>query len=294
MVKKLLFVFCLFLLQRSLFAQSNFRFADSTAQWNVTEYTPFQTVVTFTTTIYKLSDDTIIGSKSYQKITSANNNLDLVRRDSANKIYHIFSGDSIEYLIYDFNKSVGDTFSIMGGRGLVDVLSVDTILLDRPRKRMSLNIDFGVTSRPYNPFTCIDGIGAINSQFLFPGVEVTEYNAPAHELLCYYQKDSVIYHSQYFAECYISSPNAINNLIESRVVHVLPNPAAQSYVDVQIDVLTNPLTFEVEDIAGKLVLKQDLVGNLNRVELSSMSKGIYFYSIRDTVQKISSGKLIIQ
>src|SRR4051812_47225617 len=86
-------------------SQSDFRFADSTAQWNVLGTTSAWCLcLNYGTEHFAVAGDTVIGNKQFQNLQTA-----FIRKDSTGKVYKHNSHDTIEYLIYDFSKQAGDT-----------------------------------------------------------------------------------------------------------------------------------------------------------------------------------------
>ena len=189
------FVF-LFLTQL-LPAQTDFRFADSTAQWNIliSENSWSQSVNTAEVLVIK---DTIIDNLQYQAINvrmplGAFFAEEEFVRDTANKVYRRDNTDTIEHFIYDFGRQTGDTFYIDNGTYPIycHVDSVDTVILDKPRKRMYISNCY------YEPCSdvWIEGIGSIGSFFLFPDVGFAASDGPDFSLLCYFENNQLLYHN---------------------------------------------------------------------------------------------------
>ena len=191
MKKFLLSVFILLSIQ--LFSQTNFRFADSTAQWNVLRE-PFSCTAPpnsqcFETLITKFEKDTVINGRSYQKL-SGNGYGQLspyyFYKDSLQRVFRLIDSN---YLIYDFSKHAGDT--IHGNDYSVPITtlvdSVDTIFMVYPRKRMFVNY-WGLKD------IWIEGIGSIYTNFLYPGGSALLVDYGIDSLLCYSENNQVLYH----------------------------------------------------------------------------------------------------
>src|SRR5688572_7461658 len=134
-MKKVLLLACIFLSFKG-FSQTNFRFADSTAQWNVLYTSTGGTTAPGTkqTIVYTVQKDTVISGKSYQRIDDR-----FTRRDSTGVVYQISNLDTNEYVLYDFSKQGGDSIRNMGFlccEILCVVDSVDSVFIGHNRKRM--------------------------------------------------------------------------------------------------------------------------------------------------------------
>ena len=112
MVKKYTFLLSTFLFALTTNSQTNFQFADSTAQWNELEgvWTGNPpNYVNYYTTTFTVKGDTVINAVSYQIISSSIEEV-YVRRDSLNRVYAHYGNfnpsDSFENLLYDSRVSL--------------------------------------------------------------------------------------------------------------------------------------------------------------------------------------------
>ncbi len=280
------------------FSQADFRFADSTAEWNVleTQWCMTAPCIYFNTYIFKEKGDTTIGSYQYQKIEYNNSVVDFIRKDSTGKVFH--KDNSGEYLIYNFGATVGDTFTITinqwANSAIVTVLSVDTIVMDKPRKRMLCCVDFWSIGCMPKKFVCIDGIGDINSHFLMPGLDQSFTDGPSYELLCYFQNNNLTYHDTLFDACRIDSTwHSIEKLSNSSF-HLSPNPTT-TFVTIQSENNFPSSTYlQLFDLTGRMVLQKQLTGETPHVELTDLSRGMYLYRVCSKMQQFSTGKLAIE
>ena len=293
------------------FSQTNFRFADSTAQWNVLRGISWDCITTFCfdqkTLVHNVSIDTVIDGKSYQSITvppdpswfssSELGSKVFLRKDLTEKIFLRRYSDTTDFLIYDFAKQAGDTFTIdkphdVGWYIHCDIDSVDTITLDKPRKRFFVR---------YNGYwyqdIWIEGIGSIKTYFLQPGTDFTIADGAVHTTICYFDADTLIYHDTIFESCLIDTVwNAIVEVNKSDFTFS-PNPAT-TYLTIQLQQSpTSPMVFQLFDITGRMILQKQLTAQTNTVELSGVSKGMYLYSVLRQAQhdmERISGKLAIE
>lgn len=175
----------------NLNAQSH-RFADSTAEWYMTTYENALWCggcTSYFTDLYSVQGDTTVNGLPYQKINSA-----LVRRDTSQKVYRYFNDNDV--MIYDFARNAGDTFTLLNlyGAGMnvsCRVDSVDTVMLNYPRKRMYITYNDNSFWREQ----WIEDIGSVSSNFLNPGMELMGFDMPSHSLRCFYEEDSLLLHT---------------------------------------------------------------------------------------------------
>ena len=139
MIRKLPCFLFVFLFTEVVNGQTNFHFADSTAQWNELEgvWTGNPpNYVNYYTTTFTANTDTVINAINYQIIISDNDEVYL-RRDSLNRVYAHYGNsisDSFENLLYDFSKQTGDTFNMYGWMTVI-VTSTDTFFGANPENK---------------------------------------------------------------------------------------------------------------------------------------------------------------
>lgn len=280
-------------------AQTDFMFADTTAQWNVleTQWCMTAPCIYFTTYTYQISGDTIIGNYSYQKIKSLQGEKDFIRKDSTGKVFH---RDSInEYMLYDFGAAAGDTFSIhinqWANPAHVEVQYVDTVTYGKPRKRMGLCINFWQGSLPCGNLPvleAVDGIGVVNSHFLYPGMDYSVTDGPSYQLLCYSENDSVLYHSSVYPACVLDSA-------WSSVDELNPSEWSIQYSHNMVQVknteeVRGDVYFHLYDLTGRLILQKELTEQTTRIDVNGITRGVYLYSVQTNGRAIKKGKLIIE
>lgn len=289
-----------------LSAQTDFRFADSTAQWNVQHTVhSFLTPVYTETEIYTYCRDTVIESTSYQKICRSGYNLaaydpQFIRKDSLEHVY-VRSYLENEIKIYDFRKSINDTvYHSDLLLGIVD--SADSVYLGKWRKRMFIGYTYfwgsGEGTKITFPFIWIDGIGATQENFLYPSITVTCEGCDSYSLLCYFENDQRLYHSNFFAD---SICNYYENYLDvkeigSSKIDISPNPVSMNgAITVQLtETLPGETIFQLFDLTGRIILQKPLTEKLSRVELPNISKGMYLYNVVSDDGKMHLGKLVVE
>ena len=185
---KTLLSFLIFISIHNIKAQSYFQLLDSGKVW-------IEQVYSFGNPAGKsdffLNGDTIINNTAYKKIFQ---NIDdpwpppptysaACREDTGNKrVYIVPSGDTIEYLLYDFSVNAGDTVSFYktwGGEQQTRIIAViDTIMINgNCVKRFKLNgCVLGI------PDYWIEGIGSENG-LLNPTICVTDYTVVLEQVI---------------------------------------------------------------------------------------------------------------
>lgn len=84
----------------------------------------------------------------------------------------------------------------------------------------------------------------------------------------------------------------INEITANEMLHVYPNPA-QGEINIRYDALYADAWFEISDITGRILLKQEMTGANFKLDVSSFSTGIYLVSVHSGTG-ISNRKLIIE
>lgn len=284
----------------ALKAQTDFRFADSTAQWNVLTTTflmmgPYDYY--YSTQSYYVEKDTFFNNHAYQKIYPSNSGRTFLRKDSVSRVYLFNTWDTAEYLLYDFSQQSSDTILLAVDKwrsGYCIVDSVDSVNIIYPRKRMFVTYHFDASG----PDIWIDGIGSLNSNFLGLSDGLVCCDGPGYSLLCFYEKDSLLFHdSSLTASCFLDSStyNSVEQVNEKIAVRINPNPSSADYVIIQSETsLPEQTNFQLFDVTGRMILQRPLFDKVSHVELDGVSKGLFLYAIASNGQKISSGKLAVQ
>jgi len=279
------------------FAQPGFRFADSTAQWNILEYNYgwFPYPNNYFTTIYNTGQDTTIQSVSYQAIIGAGNTY-FLRRDSLNRIYQ-YNSDTSEYLLYDFGKVKGDTIHNLSDSWLPSytavVDSVDSIFISHWRKRVMVAVGWQGGGMNGND-VWIDGIGSLSSHLLHPSTEHLIVDSPDWTLLCYFENADLLYHDDFYDTCNYNSPLSVEETESIFRLTLSPNPATTQITLQSENRFPSSTNFQLFDITGQLVLQKALTDKTNLIPVAALSKGMYLYRIISPGHSSASGKLAIE
>jgi len=294
---KRLFIFLLFFcFAQHSFAQSDFRFADSTAQWNVlsVQVCMTQPCIFFETKQYTVIGNAVLNNYQYQNINADGIN-NYVRKDSTGKVFIRNAFINGEELLYDFSLVAGDTLNYDSQRKC-RINNVDTVILDRPRKRMF------VSFIGWHDDVFIEGIGAVYTNFLTPGVNVEEVDGPDEKLLCFYETNNLVFHDSLYPvygswgdtltfPCIIdSSWVGIDEGNIDSGLKIYPNPASQM-INIQTDNVQSSIKgVSVYDVTGKAMHGSTSLTMTNAtVDVSNLPNGLYFLHV-----EMSNGQRVVR
>jgi hypothetical protein len=242
------------------------------------------------------SGDTIINNQTYHQLhtpfiesfsTGTCANLPTgykgaIRQDvPLKKVYFIPVNDTLEYLLYDFNLSVGDTLTgytqyLLGYRDII--VGMDSVLVGNTyHKRWK-------TNDPYNIYM-IEGIGSTYG--LIERSPGTMTDMADYSLTCFQSSIQGVYPDSLTACQVISSVPENND--NSNVLSVFPNPSKGSFT---ID-FENASTQEIRitDMTGKLILHQATL-NQSQIKVSDLKSGTYILTVMDKEGNLTNKKII--
>jgi hypothetical protein len=286
----------------SVTAQTDFRFADSTAQWNVLDHPIFDCLgpcTKYYTHIYTVGTDSVVNGVRYQTIlgdTTMNNPaVTCIRKDSLGRVYKISMNDTLEELIYDFSKQTGDTFSINDIFGGSDIkCHVDsTGFINMVGIRKVLYITYNMDN--WKPDIWVEGIGSIYSHLIHPGIDHTLWDGSWYSLLCYSENGNLVYHDTAFSTCVLNTNISSSvNKVSNAGISIVPNPVTQSQFTVTLSETPKPNTiFMLYDAVGCVVRRDELNSINQTIYTSGLANGIYTYVIDANKVKSGSGKLVV-
>lgn len=304
MLKQLHILVILLLMAVGTFAQSH-RFADSTAQWNVleTQYS-FSPVIRWQTHIYNITGDTVLNNHAYQVLrynTNAalyplqQNGYYYLRQDTVGKVYGLINADSAEYLIYDFSKQAGDTFTInppINWYGPIKLRVDSTANTFAGLNRKVQYVTMYIFNEVHNIF--VEGIGEIYGFLPAPGIEYTIADGPYFSVLCFTEQGNVVYHNQNYNTCTLDSTwMSINETLTQNTIQVYPNPAS-NIITVTFNENNQQAVFTLTDLTGRTVLQQSLTAKQTTIDITGIATGAYIYHIQNDNLPADSGKLYKQ
>lgn len=289
-MKKLLFIFSLYLFSFTLFAQSYSAFPDSNAVWSiligsVNQAPPYD----FIGLTYHHANigDTLIGTHSYNKFyVSVDSSFTYdsasykyaIREDTNKRVYCVYENDSVEKLLYDFSINLGDSVWIhppvfgytWQDSCLAVVDSVDSVLIGgnyRRQLHFFAHID-----------KWVEGIGSLYG-LIYPA---SFFPDGGNFLLCFSENDTVKYIDNNLGTCYYKN-TGINEISDNAYFTIYPNPTTGEF-------RVSGFEFGVEDIQvydlfGRLLLRS----NKPQIDMSSYPAGLYIWRVGN-----ARGKLVIE
>ncbi len=292
MKRELSLVFLMFLIMCSssiAYSQDENTIVDINSVWSINN----QIVYPMPPTSYyiHLNGDTVVDSKHYTKVWT-NNSLSLTNdmefygliREQNQKTYfrnYHSSLDSLyeESLIYDFSLTENDTF-------MINIL--DTVVyLDVSVGMFNLNNMAVKKITLSNPLLSQDIVwvekignlkGLFHNQFIC-GVMT--------DLLCYYQRNNVLYSNPEFNYCSLSLDEPIKK--EEKAI-IYPNPV-RDLLNIESKEMMSKI--EVLDIEGRLLTSEENINSItHRINLSSKNKGVYIIKIIFMNSEVGFYKLI--
>ena len=242
----------------------------------------------------KLSDDSTINSIIYKKVLMSADSLHSnwilygLMREANQKTYYRFLDSTYDMKMYDFSVVVGDSLTIYGPRTderghLMYVNKIDSIYINGlKRKRIELVNYHG---RFYGD-TWIEHIGSLygilNSCYTSMGL---------HEsLLCYFEKNILVYHHPSYSECYYPTITTKIPDIKSQKTSFYPNPIKDLF-HISGEYPIGGI-LKIYNALGQLILQQTLKGNNETINVQSLPKGVYHYTILEKTTKFSQGSFI--
>lgn len=250
------------------------------------------------TYITKIGNDTLINGVSYSKVLTTKDELSAIclnngyiREDVENqKIYYKPTVNNPEILLYDFNAQVGDTIQSYDFQAneAIEIVVINKFyeLITMHYKRIMKVRSMSLDGNYIKDHVWIEGIGDIDGL-----LQSTKTYFPSGSeqifLHCFLQNNDVSYDSSFFyygavnlssEDCFVwNEPTIKIQSIPTNNINIYPNP-----VD---DILTISSTdnaisrIEIFDISGRNIYNQKYY--TNTINLSSLSKGVYFLKIYD-------------
>ena len=241
---------------------------------------------TFVNYKYFTSGDTVINALTYVKIKKTEypnlNNVSVfptytgaIRQDTLNKkIYVVLTDSTTEHILYDFSLQVGDTnnsvLHTLGsncfGYNTETVYLIDTIQVNGNDHRV-FHFQGSCTG---NGVSYIEGIGS-DFGLLFPN-RMDEIES---HLSCL-NVNSQTYYPYSTANCVLT--NAIDELEVNLAIDIFPNPASDLLT---ISIPENSLETKgfIFDQTGKEVLRINLFGGENQLDIKELENGMYIVKI---------------
>lgn len=268
-------------------SQNYISFIDGNKQWTEVSFSwgaPYNHQVR----IFSIDSDTLINTIQYHKITETGwlTGTFYVREDMVEKkVFLKYSPTTYEFLLYDFNLQVGDSFNNYVSDTLYENPTGGIVVTDRSnvffagRNRIRLTFDY---SSYYGTMVWYEGIGSIvhgvfHELFLTGGEDA---------LLCYFEDANLLYHNSSLSQnCYVSTEKKgyDKDLFE---ILLLEN-----------SIIINPLTedkyhYSLFDITGIQLKGGEQLGNCE-LFTGDFSSGLYILRLRSSYHTLN-WKIIVK
>lgn len=273
----------LFLSSHFSFSQMFISFPDSNASWiNTTCPTgpdnPHCDLV-YRTNYCIGGDDTLIGTNLYSKVDICNGSYyGALRDDGMGRVYFIPKDSTSEFILYNFNVSVGDTvmgvYSIQGGVQDRIIQNIDSLLIfGQYHKQIDVN---------YGDAVWIEGIGS--SAGLFKNYEVA-LDAIFY-LECMSYNDTIYYPNENLGNCQLDLKS---ESFHKKEINISPNPSTLGYVMVELPSI-DIYTYQIYNTAGQL----ESEGIIESSQINTpKNSGIYVLLIKNNEERYFQ-KLIVE
>ena len=315
---------CLFILTLTLYLSSSSAFAQvyspfptDTAEWTLRERCPDGNGNQNIHGYYNiLKGDTVVDGVSYKKlyqsyvenINSPNQTLVCLLREDLKKIYvrFLYKGlirpDTNEFVLYDFNSAVGDTFKVTlldvnytlyNTKFIVSQIGNYTTNQGVRKKYVLKLLDYFPETTLCNSdtiLTWIEGVGSDYGPLYGESLRSCHYMVPDQcdsKLLCFQDSSSYIIGGD--STCsFISNTESIIN--HDGELSVIPNPVSSGTLMINTSLLIEKI--EIYNILGEKIMLTTTASGV--IDVSGFTKGVYILKIYDNKKNAFNRKVIIE
>lgn len=280
----------------SYFGKSQNNSFNSTANWSISSYTANMTCITNDVYNSYFNGDTIINANHYYKLYKSGNkfnqpgcnvifnnyyvdlNLKILTRYFNKKIYFIDlnASNPTEKIFLDYNLNIGDTIKNVDftttpfGNFSFVVSSIDSFLLNTYYFKI-----FNFLDQYQGQHFLVEKFG---SSFGF--IEHFVHFEKESHLNCYASSGITKFVSPKNTDpnCFLTT--GLNNLDESNLISVSPNPT-NGLLNISYPHRKNePINVYVKDIIGKEISMTQIFQNQNTININNLNSGIYFIEFK--------------
>jgi hypothetical protein len=306
-MKNIVFIIFLLVINNAI-AQPYIPFPTDSAQWSVrhTINSPFSQ----STVQYKMKGDTLLNGIIYHKVyysldlaySSSNQALHcFVREDTTKKVYVKYpfgsSMDTTEFVLYDFNLAIGDTFAIK-----LFNFTTDSILKFELTSRFSYptltdtSEDYQLQALAPSFWPCtvalglewISGVGAWLGPF-YNEIPQDGCDGGSYEISCFWHRGNYV-----LGGTFCDYATGINEEANRTNILLYPNPANEEINIVFNDISHATALVEISDIHGKLIervsLKSGVPYNYNA---AALPKSVYMVSLYIDNELVENKKFVL-
>lgn len=217
---------------------------------------------------YSMKGDTVIENILYKKIYQTNSQGTFYGGGlrELNKVIYFYPTDSsTEYVLYNFNKQLGDTIQYPytqfgSGTGIVTVVLIDSVFCNdgQYHKRQWL--------AGHTTAYIIEGIGSDDGLLQAP---YNSHNLYTYQLNCFSNNQQLVY--GYSDDCLSSQEdNYTNSSLE-----IFPNPTSES-INIRSDKLIKKIN--IYNTCGSIILSENVNSLQPTIELN-ISSGLYIVEL---------------
>ena len=287
-----------------LFCQVYHPLPDSNAVWTVGVNLMGLPPINGNFQKYIFSGDTVINYCNYKKISVKkfhnysfidSHYMGAIRENNYNWLF-IPRYDNTEFLLYNFNTTVGDSVTVYAYKDLYNfeqglsptqfklgVFLIDSILIgNNYRKRITLKDHNNYTERWIQGIGSTDGLFYACSHFCFDCGNL---------LLCIKQNDSILYYNNYYFDA-CNDDLDIEDKQNTNEINVYPtiiNNGDKIFIKCNEN---QNLSLNVFDNLGRVILKKNIFSNQNN-SVDIPFTGIFIYNIISEDKIIKTGKILI-
>lgn len=269
-----LFLLLIFIISANMSGQ-NYSFPTKSASWHNIYRTHQQgsgQVLGQELTHLYIVGDSVINNVTYHQLEGFSKDSNQIRetkfyRVDGEKVFLLQPNDTTEYLAYDFDLQIGDTFWVESRRFFI-VQNIDSLLLhDGNHKVIIFNEDVKF----------IRGIGSPQGVFGFLGPNVSNFST---ELICFSHQKVTLYPRFSDSSCFSNYQYLKKNEVRIKPTRIYPNPTKYA---LNIPNLNEYESFVVYNVIGE---KQHVKKSKNALMVSELPAGIY------TLNLVKNGLLI--
>ncbi len=281
-MKKLILAALILITSFKSFSQGNF--APVGAKWH---YQYFDLLFfAWYPVVVETTDTATIGGKLCNKLEITSGATCTLKNpfyiyESNDSVYHYLQNTNSFGLLYNFNAQLGDTITltvddIMTGTSNIYLVidSIGTAIINGLNKNI---YHWSQINFPWNydfSGSAIEDIG--NITFLFP--QYGPCDPYAYGLRCYQDSIVGLYQTGIATSCNVVTD--VNELSSSNLTSISPNPFSTSININSENLKEDDYTISVYDLPGKIIYQtKKQFSNKTSVELSDLTKGIYFLKI---------------
>jgi len=294
-MKKLFLLLFMFAFLANIKGQDYIPLLKEGNQWNV--YRDFINPLHYTE-IFKFDFDTVVDNRICKKIVSTSDSSIsavysyrcLMFEDSiTKKIYSLDNQNNVK-LYFDFSAQLGDSLALYSPyyntTDTFIVSQVSTVEINSiTRKKITLDY-FSSNYQLQNADWWIEGIGSLKG--LIYGNTSPQFVGSQYALLCFSNFSQVLYQDPNSTFCY--STNVGIEEIHNNPMRIYPNPV-EDVLSI-LDLPLKKLNLKIIDLCGNILVKKEINGENDRINLSNLKPGMYLVFIFNEEKIILTEKLI--